>query len=490
MSIQPADLFLSADLSEEEACGFLQARGLGDPAAADRRLQGLASDLASREAMARLAELLFDVLGGAADPDLAVEVFAHLAGTRVPRAAFLRYLHDDPRALDVLIGAAGSSAWLGELLVASPEHFHWLVREMDRPAPDAADLASDVDHLLARAPDARAARDLLRGFRDRELLRIGGRDLLGRDSFELTIEQLSDLADTVVARAFALAERASAAAAGLAALPGRVAVLALGRLGGRETDYGVDLSLACVIEPDEEADRAARAVLQGVGQRLAAVLAEAGDRGLVYRVQQGLGTSDGNGGSTRSFQQWACDLDGNLDPRDRLALVKARPVAGDAELAARFLDLLQRRVYGAPQTFGTGAGAPGVAPGLLASCREGAEEIEQFVSALHMIHDARHPETQWRNTLATLTGTELIAGATGAALAGAYRFLRTVEHRWQLIGGPDDGPADELRAAATCARQLGLGTVAALESEVARQCRVVQEHCHAVVAPSRSRRTP
>ena len=108
----------------------------------------------------------------------------------------------------------------------------------------------------------------------------------------------------------------------------------------------------------------------------------------------------------------------------------------------------------------------------------------------HASHDGRHPENRRRNTLATLTGTDLFDGGAGAALADAYRFLRLVEHRWQLIGGPDPGPPDESKTATVCARQLGLGNLAALESEVARQCRVVQEHCHAVVAPPRGRRAP
>jgi glutamate-ammonia-ligase adenylyltransferase len=481
MSISPSDLFLSPDLTEEEACRYLAARGLRDPAAADRRLQGLAADLATREAMAGLVGLLLEALDEAADPDLALEVFAHFAGTRVPRAAFVRYLADDPRALGVLVGVGGASPWLGELLMGAPERFHWLVREMDRSVPDAFDLGVDADELLDRAGSVRAAREALAAFHAREMLRIGSRDILGRDPVELVSEQLSDLADVIVERAFAMAGHAAAAASGLESLPGRVAVLALGRWGGREMDYGADLPLVCLIEPDDDTDRHARTVLQSVGQHLTAILGGHGGGGQMYRVRPGLGPRH-EGGTSPSLRQWEHDLVGPLAREDRLALVKARHVAGEADLAGRALELVEPVVFGPPLPLDPAllvAEPEPAAPRL--RCRDGADAIECFAATLHAASASRQPEARRRNTLATLMASGLVAGDAAGALAEAYRFLRAAEHRWQLVDEPE-GSSEEPHLAAACGRLLGLGGGDALDAAVERHRRTVHDLCHAAVA--------
>ncbi len=479
MPISPSDLFLSADLSEEEACRYLAARGLRDPAAADRRLQGLAADLATREAMAGLAGLLLDALGEVPDPDLAVEVFAHYAASRVPRPAFLRYLADDPRALGVLVGVAGASPWLGALLVRHPERFHWLVREVDRSAPDALDLAADADDLLATAGGPRDGAERLSHFRDRELLRIGARDLVGRDTPELVADQLSDLADVIVSRAYGMAAQAALAAAGVDTLPGRVAVLALGRFGGREMDYGAELPIICLIEPDREEDRAARATLQSVGQHLAALVGDPSALSRAYRVRPGLGARSAAGGTTPSFRQWARDLAETIPLDDRLALVKARRVAGDADLASRAMELIEPLVFGPATTFGP---PTDVGSSLFAACREASERIELFAARLHAANNRRHPEGRRRDTLESLAAPELLDERRADALAGSYRFLRAVEHRWQLVESPDGPEGEGVGAAAACARLLGLSGERDLEAEVARHCALVREVCQSAAA--------
>ena len=116
----------------------------------------MAEELPAREALGALAETLLDAVSRAPDPDAAVVAFSRYTATRLPRASFLRYLADDPRALDVLIEVIGTSPFLGEILIRNPEYFHWLVSQVDRPAPELEDLAEEADLLLGQAENGPA----------------------------------------------------------------------------------------------------------------------------------------------------------------------------------------------------------------------------------------------------------------------------------------------------------------------------------------------
>ena len=102
VTLSPSDLFLAPELSEDRASRYLASRGFREPAAADRNLQLMADDLVSRQALGSLAAVLLDCLSVTPDPDAALVGFSRYLATRTPKSSFLRYLHDDPRALQVL----------------------------------------------------------------------------------------------------------------------------------------------------------------------------------------------------------------------------------------------------------------------------------------------------------------------------------------------------------------------------------------------------
>ena len=102
----------------------------------------------AREVLAELAEPLLDALRRAPDPDAALVGFSRYMATRYPKAMFLRYLIDDPRALGLLIEVLGTSPFLSEILIRNPEYVHWLVSQVDRSPPDATDLLEESDELI------------------------------------------------------------------------------------------------------------------------------------------------------------------------------------------------------------------------------------------------------------------------------------------------------------------------------------------------------
>src|SRR5262249_37373426 len=95
-------------------------------------------------------------------------------------------------------------------------------------------------------------------FQDKELLRIGVRDILGKGTIQETTRELSDLAETILVQIASLQQPPLARRFGVpyladgdrAGQPSRFVVLALGKLGGREMSYHSDLDLIVVYEGD------------------------------------------------------------------------------------------------------------------------------------------------------------------------------------------------------------------------------------------------
>ena len=116
-------------------------------------------------------------------------------------------------------------------------------------------MKAELAELCRKATDTAP---ILRSFQDKELLRIGVRDLLGKATIRQTTASLSDLAETLLTQVTALQLPALEESLGLPALnragsatwPFRFAILGLGKLGGREMSYHSDLDLIVIYEGD------------------------------------------------------------------------------------------------------------------------------------------------------------------------------------------------------------------------------------------------
>ncbi len=485
----PRDLFLSRDLTEAEAHGYLAARGFRDPATADELLQQLADDLPTRLALGELADLLIETLTEAADPDAAVAGFCRYVANRFPKSSFIGYLQDDPRTLQILTALQGASPLLGDILIRNPEHLHWLHRELDCPPPDLDDYQAELNQLLAQDTDAGHRLDMLKRFQRRETLRIAGRDLLEKDTLRSTTEQLSNLAD-VLADGVLRAVRTAANEAGNEA-HGSFAVIGMGRLGGRELGYSPEIQLACLYET---ADAAGEVHFRQLAQRLTAGLSETAGAGYLYRVERGLRPPDSQAGDALSLEQGirCCERAAGTD--ERLALINMRPLTGDPALGTRFLERVRPIVFGArpdPAALDAPAGATdgGQPPGAareeaarnVRSGPGGSREVELFTRRLQLVHGARRPGLQDANTLAALAqlaASGLLAATVAEPLAEAYSFLRRLEHRLQIGGDGQTAvlPADPAEMA-IAARRTGFAAAADLEAALARHRSVVQQCC-------------
>ncbi len=283
----PSDLFLSPDLTEEQARAYLQSLGFRDAAAADGHLQRMGEDLVAREALGRLAPDLIAALLESPDPDGSLAAIARYVEARSGRAMFLDYLREDPRALHVLTFVMGASPPLGEILVRTPEYFHWLVAQVERSAPDRQDHEEELVSALTTIDDPVEGLNLLRRWKRREMLRIGTRDLLREDTVRTAAAQLSDVAAVGIDFALAIVMQQRLDAEGRKQSPGAFAVIATGALGGREMSYEPDVDLLYVYDAQAVNGTEAtdvRDFFVRVGCDLTAALRDETREGSLYRV--------------------------------------------------------------------------------------------------------------------------------------------------------------------------------------------------------------
>ena len=286
--------------------------------------------------------------------------------------------------------------------------------------PNALDVLGALDTPVAMGLGGAGA--LVRA-KQLELLRIAARDLLGLERLEWVGAALAALAEDVLQGAVALAE-----------VSGTLSVIGMGKLGGDELNYASDVDVIFVSEPGAD-DRGARSVLEIAGRafRVDADLRPEGRAGPLTRTLEGYRAYWGRWASAWEFQ----------------ALLKARAVAGDTELGLRFQRAAEEQVWShafSADELAEMRAMKARAEQLVAKRgfegREikrgagGIRDIEFAVQLLQLVHGRIDPGIRERSTLGALrqlSGAGYIAAEDATALTESYGFLRTLEHRLQLV---------------------------------------------------------
>ena len=494
-AVAPKDIFLGADLSPEAAARYLEGCGVRDGAAADRQLQQLADDLASRLALGGLASVLFDEVATAPDPDAAVVGFCRYVATRTPKASFIGTLQEDPHVLNVLTQILGTSPFLSEILIRNPGYLHWLRGELGGAPPDRHAYDEEIARLIGDGPVEHQV-DGLKRFQRREMLRVAARDLMGmlnRETLTSTTAQLSDLADTLVDKVLDVATAEQAAAEG--PLPGRFAVIGMGKLGGGDLNYSSDIDLIYVYEAPDDTTGKAQRRYQKLGRRLTSLLSAHTGEGYLYRVDMRLRPMGQRGNLVYSLKQSAQYYESMGETFERFALLKARPIAGDLDLGRRFVELTVPFVYrryldhAAIEELARYKaradrehGKRGDLDRNIKEGRGGIREIELFAQVFQLIYGGETPDLRTGHTLTALDqlgAHGFIEADVQRDLAAAYIFLRNVEHGLQVAQGQQthtlSGTERGLRA---LARRLGYDDLDTLNGVLDRH----RDRVHAIYA--------
>jgi glutamate-ammonia-ligase adenylyltransferase len=377
----------------------------------------------------------------------------------------------------------------------------------------------------ALTPDNRPAwAALLRRHRTAESTRLIWRDVLGFDDVDATLAGSTRLAEDCLGTALDALEREFAERHGVIRARGeggargevqRLVVFGLGKLGGGELNFSSDVDLVYAYEHDGESDTSehpsarpldASTYFARLGQQLAKLLDEITADGFCHRVDLRLRPYGNAGRVAWSFAAMEQYFQREGRDWERYAWQKARPVAGDLEAGERFLETLRPFVYRRYLDFGALDGLRAMKAAIAAEVarREladdikrgpgGIREIEFLVQALQLIHGGRDATLRaraLRPALDALVEARHVEPGAGAMLADAYRFLRRVENRLQMLRDAQthalpDAPDDRARIAAGLGFDGWGGLREALDA-----CRAqVAAEFGALLAPQRGEAVP
>ena len=445
-------------LSPEQASRRLEALGFADPDGALRHLSALTGGVSRRAVIQRtLLPVVLHELADAPDPDAGLLAYRTVSEALGESPWYLRFLRDEGQVTERLAHLLGTSRYVAEQLARAPEALRILGDDAELAPRPAAALRTSFRAAAARHDDAAAAVGAARELRRHELLRVAAADVLGMLDAAEVGEALTDVTAATLEAALDAAERAVAVARG--PLPTRVAVVAMGRLGGAETGFGSDADVLFVHDPlpgaaEEDAAAAATAVI-GELRRLLAL--PAADPPLLLDAD--LRPEGRNGPLVRSLGSYAAYYTRWSSPWEAQALLRAAPVAGDAGLGERFVAVVDRLRYpaGGLTTAATTEirrlkarmdaerlprGADPATHTKLG--RGGLVDVEWTVQLLQLRHGAGVPGLRTTRTLPALAAARdagLLSPDDTAALEAAWRIATRARNAVVLVRGR---PSDQL----------------------------------------------
>ena len=367
--------------------------------------------------------------------------------------AALALLIAEPSVRDLLAGVFGASPYLSSLIDRYPASL--LGALSTSPEERFAALTRDLSACVAAASTAGEAMRALRIFKADIALLTALCDLAGVWPVMTVTRHLSEAADATVTAAVAfLFRQAKKAGDWLPEGPAGYIVLGMGKYGAFELNYSSDIDLIVFYDLARVRLRAGlepQPFFVRMTRDLVRLLAERTGDGYVFRTDLRLRPDPGATPLAISTSSALVYYESVGQNWERAALIKARPVAGDlvagravlADLVPyiwrKYLDFaaiadihaMKRQIH-AFRGFGT----IGVAGHNIKVGRGGIREIEFFVQTQQLIAGGRQPDLRVSETLLALQRLEerrwITAGAR-AELDAAYRFLRMVEHRLQMI---------------------------------------------------------
>ncbi len=470
------DLLLAARLDHNQVSALLGPYGFKDPAKADANLQATADDPADRQLLADILEDLLVCVSKSADPDQALIYFERFGRAALNKTRLLSYLKDSPRTIEILARTLGGSPYMAEILIRDPQHFYWVTDpQILNSRRKKREIQRELVRTLKALGDETKQLDYLRFVKRREMLHIGVRDLLRLCSVEDTLTALSTLAEALISTAHWICASALRREYGIPAgtFTG-FTILAMGKLGGGELNFSSDVDLIYLYASDHEApaSMSASEYFRRLSQKITAGLNDFTSEGYVYRVDLRL-RPEGKAGEI------ACSLDGfrryyqsRVGTWERLALLKAWPVAGDRALGRRFLDMAREFIYDLPFDSKALEDVVNMKRKIdeQMAIREqrnrnvklgtgGIREIELVAQSLQVAHGGAIPQIRERTTLkalAALCEHSLILGKECETLTRAYVFLRDVENKLQMVNDKQTHSLPrEQEELNTCARLLG-----------------------------------
>lgn len=441
-----------------------------DAEQARRNFELLRAELGPEE-LAVLLPAVLSALSASGDPDMALNNLERFVGSLADAKTLPALCRSRPELLSLLITVFGASRFLSASLIAAPEEGAARLSApgyLDHPA-GREELAGRLGGRLAEGTDEKAFFRVLRQFRKEELLRIALRDLLGKGELAGIVTELSALAEACLQAACVRIRMELAARfgrpmierQGLPPEEAGFAVIAMGKLGGNELNFSSDIDLMYVYTADGETEgvRTADGAVTGrisnheffnkLSEKLSAAIGQATEDGFVFRVDLRLRPEGQRGPLAQSLGGYEIYYESWGQAWERAALVKARFVAGDEAVGRAFIERITPFVYRKYLDYGAIVEIREMKRKINREVQQkgrehrdvklgygGIREVEFLVQALQLLYGGRDRTLRERGTLKALhilSLKGLLTYQETADLSKAYVFLRTVEHRIQML---------------------------------------------------------
>ena len=441
------------------------------------------------------------VAKSAADPDRVRRCLEQLGGT--PAGETLSRADEEQARLFAAL-FSGSTV-LSNLLLAHPE---WLsvigvdALKFPRREQGLRQELSELLRPLLESGDQATALSRIREFKQREMLRIGVRDLARLGNASEITRDISDVADVCLSAVWDICERQFAARYGRpwhqdgagTWQPTTACVLGMGKLGGQELNYSSDVDVLFVYSEEGQIfkdppakGKTPRSVLANhqffnrIAETFIGEVSRLTPEGSLFRIDLRLRPEGDSGPLSRSLESYENYYAQWGQTWERMMLIKARGVAGSATLAGEFLEMVQPFRY--PRAISEnvlneiGAMKDRIETEVVRSDelernvklgRGGIREIEFIAQSQQLLNAGKQPFLQGPQTLPTLDKLAqygLIPADQTRVLSDAYVFLRDVEHRLQMEENLQTHsiPVDR-KARERLARLMGFATATKFET--------------------------
>ncbi len=425
-----------------------------------RNVPHLARLTSTRSMLETLAEQFAMNIDNSPDPERCLNNLDRFIQGVGSRRFYYELLLDRPELVPRLTALFAASKYLSSYLAANPRLIEPVFADPNTLLLSRAALKADLSATLAEADGAggdayELALDGVRIFQRRQLLNVGLLDIAEKISRAEAEGSLTEIAEVCLENAFEVAQRRLATRpAGVPEAAGRGAylIVGMGKLGSRELSYGSDLDLIFLYdlrEEDAAAGPAAQEYFVSLTQRLISHLQTPTSTGSCYEIDARLRPSGNQGTLVTSLSAFRRYHESSAAVWERQALLRARPVAGDRELAAAFaevrLEILSRplpedlaseidsirqrmeselaRETQVRRNFKTGRG------GLL--------DIETTVQYLRLRHRHEHPGLlsvrRLEEHIDRLARAGLLAAEAAATLRDGWQFLQRLSNRLRIV---------------------------------------------------------
>ncbi len=508
-----SDLVLDPEPAPERIAEVLGRYAFRDVIQAYKNLMELSTEkiryLSTRRCrhfLAAIAPRLLAAIARTPDPDFTLVNLSKVSDSLGGKGVLWELFSFNPPTLRLYVELCSSSQYLSGILISNPGMLDELLDSLllDKlPTKDV--LERTLTELCRGAQDIEPA---LHSFKNAQQLRLGVRDILGKEKIEATTGALSDIAETCLRQITRVEYQKLTAKLGEPTIgegdgAGRVCeavIVAMGKFGGRELNYYSDLDLIFLYEADGMTAHARRTrrdttttnqhFFSELAQRIIKVASQLGPYGRLYEIDPRLrptGKSGALATSLAEFGRYFGSGQGQL--WERQALCKARVVVGSPAAAAGVTAVVREAAFSPPWRPEDAEAIwqmrqrmeETASPSNLKRGPGGLVDIEFLVQMLQLKHARKQAAIAQPSTLdalAALNAADILSRDDCEFFVSSYRFLRTIQARLRLMSttARDDLP-DEPRELAKLAGLLGYTSAEALLADCRRYTAENRRRC-------------